>query len=120
MMLKGSPFFSDSIVLKVFKNQNNHSLKAGSVFSKQNIEPLKISAIAPKKPFPTAVERNKARRKVYSTISLFLKKNLLKKTEYGSNYTVLCAIICNRKLFLQDTDGVYKEIEQVFKKSGIL
>ncbi len=95
VMSKGRSVFGDFFLVKILQN---------------NTPGVKISAIAPKKAFQTAVERNKVRRRIYSAI---LHKNFTKNS-------FLIAIVANRKALTVNIKDLSSEIEQIFVKGGIL
>lgn len=98
VMSKGQVIFGDLLLVKLLKNENMG---------------VKISALAPKKAFPTAVLRNKVRRKIYSALSPIFNKKPIKNS-------FLAAIVGNKKLLTAKISEISSEIEQIFGKGGIL
>jgi ribonuclease P protein component len=98
VMSRGQSIFSDFFLVKFCQNP-----KGG----------LKISAIAPKKTFITAVDRNKARRRINGALTPLLKKKLIKNS-------FLVAIVGNKKILNEKIPLISASLEQVFIKSGIL
>ncbi len=98
VMSKGQSIFGEFFLVKFLKS------KGGD---------LKISAISPKKVFPTAVERNRVRRRIYSALSPIFNKKFIKNS-------FLVAIVANKKAQNVSIDTFSSEIEQVFVKGGIL
>lgn len=96
-MIKGKSLITDFFIIKILKKNDQKFLK--------------ISALSPKKTFPTAVMRNKARRRVYSAISKTPKPN-------ANNFLV--AIIGSKKVLTEKIETISAAIEQSFKKGGIL
>ncbi len=102
VMIKGKPLFSDFFILKFIKNHTPSAFQG-----------LKISAVSPKKAFPTAVLRNKARRRIYSALTSFLKTQKPKSN-------ILIAIIGNKKVLNTPFSDLGASLEQTFRKGGIL
>lgn len=98
VMSKGQTLFTEFFLIKFLKGNNKE---------------IKISALAPKKSFSTAVERNKIRRKIYAALSPIFKKNPTKKP-------FLVVIIGNKKIENIKTAELASKIEQIFIKGGIL
>lgn len=98
VMSNGQAVFGDFFLVKY--------IKSGKIETK-------ISAIAPKKTFSTAVLRNKARRRIYSALTPLFHKNLIKNS-------FLVAIVGNKKVLDVKIPEITASIEQVFVKGGIL
>lgn len=98
VMSKGQALFGYYLLVKFIKNKDSG---------------LKVSAISPKKAFPTAVERNKIRRRVYSALFPVLRKEITKNS-------FLVAIVANKKALNATVPALSSEIEQIFIKGGIL
>lgn len=98
VMSKGQAIFGDFFLVKFLKTTTKFS---------------KVSAISPKKAFPTAVQRNKVRRRIYSVLSPIFNKKFIKNS-------FLIAIVCNKKSLTAKIPEIKTAIEQIFAKGGIL
>lgn len=91
---------SSSFLLKTLKNKDNITSKPGYITSK--------------KVFKTAVERNKAKRRLKAAIN----------TVYKANNKVFCEnkmiFIINRDIFKTKITDLISEIKTIFKKSDII
>jgi len=98
VMSQGRALFGDFFLVKFIKNTSGG---------------VKISAISPKKAFPTAVERNKARRRIYSALFPIFNKNFTKNS-------FLVAIVANKKSLGVKISELSHSLEQILVKGGIL
>ncbi|MEI6490541.1 MAG: ribonuclease P protein component [bacterium] len=98
VMSQGRALFGDLFLVKFIKNETGG---------------LKISAIAPKKTFKTAVERNKVKRRINSALSPIFNKNFIKNS-------FLVAIVANKKSLSVKIPELSSSLEQIFVKGGIL
>ena len=115
VMTKGKSLFSDFFLIKLINIKTQENPRGLKHY------PLKVSAIASKKTFPTAVLRNKARRRAYSALSNILTTHSpLVLNGKRNTDSFLIALICNKKVLSEKISTISANIEQVFKKGGIL
>jgi ribonuclease P protein component len=133
VMVSGKTLFSDLFLLKFLdvypeNTQNSPKTTKNALNNLKNNPPiLKISVIAPKKPFNTAVIRNRVKRMVYNAIKpqiIEINNNLDPKTTTNNpkqdKKQIICALVCNKKIETTKNDVILAEIKHVFKKGGII
>lgn len=104
IMIKGRSVKSDSFLFKFIQNYENKPIN--KVF---------IGFIASKKMFPTAVERNRARRRGKAAL-----RRALGGTPAPLLFPVGAAFLLNKTSLDIDFNGFASEIKQILIKSGIL
>lgn len=107
VMSKGKSLFTDYFLVKFLNISRDLKKRVVTTY------PLKISTIAPKKTFSTAVSRNKARRRAYSAIFSALKNQKI-------TGKFLIVLVCNKKMLSERISAISAEIQQIFQKGGII
>ncbi len=116
--MKSTPRLTSEMVAEVMVQ--GRALKTGSFLFKYLLNSEKrpnnkacISFIAPKKTFPTAVERNRAKRRGKAALQGVVVKNPALLPSY-------CAFVLNKASIEASISDIAHDIEQVLLKSGIL
>ncbi len=115
VMTKGKFVTTDLFLLKF--------LKLPVKTAKNPTTHARISVIAPKKPFNTAVLRNSIRRRVYPALRPVFEKTLdffVKTDNVVSKNEILICLVCNKGVKDTSLVEISAGIEQVFKKGGII
>lgn len=116
--MKSTPRLTSEMVAEVMVQ--GRALKTGSFLFKYILNSEKtannkayISFIAPKKTFPTAVERNRAKRRGKAALQSVVIKTYALLPSFS-------AFVLNKASTEMSIDDIAQDIEQVLLKSGIL